>query len=104
MTTGVRSPRTRSWWHQNAVAVAALVFIAAGAAVLLLAPTTVPAFGWTAYTPLSSGSDFADYARKSYLTEQHLIGAGIAVLGLIMLAGAVGYRVGSRRRTGSRGL
>ena len=37
-----------------------LVLVAAGAAVFLLAPTTVPAFGWTAYTPLTSGPDFAD--------------------------------------------
>lgn len=80
------------------MAVTAVILVAAGAAVFLLAPTTVPAFGWTAYTPLTSGPDFADYARRSYLTGQHLTGAGIAVLGFIMLAGAVGFRLGSRRR------
>ncbi len=93
MAIGVRRPGTRSWWRRNALIVAALAFVVAGAAVFLLAPTTVPVYGWTAYTPLSSGPD---YSRTSYLTAQHVVGAGIAVLGLITLAGAVGFRLGSR--------
>lgn len=98
MATRVGPPITRSWWYRNGLVVAALVIVVVGAAIFLLAPTTVPLYGWTAYTPLSSGTDYADYARKSYLTEQHLVGAGIAVLGFITLAGAVGFRLGSRRR------
>lgn len=98
MAIAVRPPSARSWWRRNAVTVAALVLVVAGAGVFVLAPTAVTDFGWTAYTPLTSGSDFADFARKSYLTEQHLVGAGIAVLGFILLAGAVGFRLGSRRR------
>lgn len=88
----------RSWWYRNGVIVAALVIVVVGSAIFLLAPTTVPLYGWTVYTPLSSGPDFVDFARKSYLTEQHLVGAGIAVVGFITLAGAVGFRLGSRRR------
>lgn len=95
MAIGIRPPKTRSWWRRNAVTVAALVLVVAGAAIFVLAPTAVHSYGWTAYTPLTSGPDFA---RTSYLTERHLIGAGIAVLGFIMLAGAVGFRLGSRRR------
>lgn len=89
----------QSWWRRNAVTVAALVIMATGAAVFVFAPTAVTTYGWTAYTPLTSGPDYADFARKSYLTAQHLLGAGIAMLGLITLAGAVGYRLGARRRS-----
>ena len=99
MTTSVGRPGTRSWWRRNGLTAAALVLVVAGAVVFVLAPTAVPAYGWTAYTPLSTGSDFADYARKSYVTGLHLVGAGIAVLGFVLLAGAVGFRLGSRRRS-----
>ncbi len=95
MATGVRPPNTRSWWRRNALVVAALVIVIAGSLVFLVAPTTVTVYGWTAYTPLSSGPD---YSRTSYLTDQHIVGAALAVLGLITLAGAVGFRLGLRRR------
>lgn len=85
----------RSWWKRNALVVAGLVAILVGSVVFLLAPTTVPAFGWTAYTPLSSSPD---YSRSTYFTDQHLVGAVLAVLGLIIFAGAVGFRLGSTRR------
>ena len=95
MATGLRPPSTRSWWRRNALVIAALFIVIAGSLVLLLAPTTVPAYGWTAYTPLSSGPD---YSTTSFLTNQHILGASLAVLGLITLAGAVGFRLGLGRR------
>ncbi len=82
------------WWRRNGVTVVAGAVFVAGVVVFLLAPTTVPVYGWTAFTPLSPGNDFL---RTSYLTPQHLIGAAIAAFGLIVLAGAVGFRLGRRR-------
>ena len=96
MATGLRPPSTQSWRRRNAFVIAAVGIVIAGSLVFVVAPTTVPAYGWTAYTPLSSGPD---YSRTSYLTDQHLVGAALAVLGLIALAGAVGFRLGLRRRT-----
>lgn len=75
MASAVRPTNTQSWWYRNGVIVGALVIVVVGTVVFMLAPTAVPLYGWTAYTPLSSSPDFADYARKSYLTEQHLVGA-----------------------------
>ncbi|AZI57515.1 hypothetical protein EH165_04405 [Nakamurella antarctica] len=95
MTFKDRSTSMWSWWKRNALVLAALVTVLVGSVVFLLAPTTVPAFGWTAYTPLSSSPD---YSTPTYFTDGHLVGISLAVLGLIMLAGAIGFRVGSTRR------
>ncbi len=81
--------------------VVASVLIGAGAVVFLLAPTKVPFYGWTAYTPLTSGPE---YARTSYTTGQHLLGAAITAVGLIALAAAIGGRLavgGAVYRAGS---
>lgn len=95
MAIRVWPPRTRQWWQRNALSVAALVVVGAGSTVFLVAARAVRAYGWTAYTPLTSGPD---YSRTSYLTGQHIVGAALVGLGLIMLAGAVGFRLGTRRR------
>jgi heme/copper-type cytochrome/quinol oxidase subunit 1 len=89
-------PGSDSWWRRYLVLVVGVVMVVAGGAVLLLAPTAVPVYGWTAYTPLSSGTD---YSRTSYLTQQHLIGALVVVVGLIVVAAAIGFRLGARRRS-----
>lgn len=86
---------TRSWRRRNALIVVAAVTVVAGTAIFLLAPKAVAVHGWTAYTPLSPGNDFT---RTSYVTNQHILGVAIAVLGLITLEGAVGFQLGRRPR------
>ncbi|AZI57931.1 hypothetical protein EH165_07040 [Nakamurella antarctica] len=90
-----RSKSMRSWWKRNGLVVAASITVVVGSVVYLLAPTPLPTFVWTAYAPLSSNPD---YSQPTYFTDQHLIGAVLAVLGLIMLAGAVGFRLGLTKR------
>jgi heme/copper-type cytochrome/quinol oxidase subunit 1 len=92
-TRGAASPGTL-WWRRNGVVLVAAALLVVGAVVFLLAPTTVPVYGWTAYAPLSPGVDFL---RTSYLTPQHIVGAALVVLGLVLMAGAVGFRLGRRR-------
>ena len=67
-------------------------------------------FGWTAYTagyaPLESGAYESDlqltFSHGSVLwTWQHALGAGLAVLGLLVLVGVGGWLVG--RRSAARG-
>jgi heme/copper-type cytochrome/quinol oxidase subunit 1 len=62
-------------------------------------------FGWTSYAPLQetqtaylSAVTFAD--GTVVWTGQHLLGAGLLVLGLLLLTGVGGWLLG--RRTGRR--
>jgi hypothetical protein len=63
------------------------------------------AFGWTSYAPLQetqsaylSAVTFAD--GTVVWTGQHLLGAGLLVLGLLLLTGVGGWLLG--RRAGRR--
>ena len=62
-------------------------------------------FGWTAYAPLQKvGADYVNavtFSDGSVLwTAQHLLGAGLLVLGLLVLTGAGAWLLG--RRAGRR--
>ena len=81
------------------VVVGALVFAAAN---------RTPDFGWSAYTPLQespsgdlSGVSFTLADGAVLWTGQHVLGAGLVVLGLLVLTGAVAWQLG--RRAGRRG-
>lgn len=90
-----------------AAGVLGLLLCAAGAVVFTLATrggTTTDA-GWTAYTPLGP-TDLAAYRSVLTLnfsdrwtmlwTGGHLLGAALAVVGLLLLAGVGGWALGRR--------
>ena len=64
-------------------------------------------FGWTAYAPLSSTTDYASRLTLSFSdrwtvlwTGEHLLGVALVVLGLLPLAAVGGWLLG--RRVGAR--
>jgi heme/copper-type cytochrome/quinol oxidase subunit 1 len=82
-----------------------LLLVGAGVAlVLTAAPPGPEEFGWFAYTPLeeSPGPDWTmtwdDGSRAVIVTSGHLVGAGLAALGVLFLATGVAYRLGRRHR------
>ena len=84
------------------------LLVVAGAVVFAAANRAPADFGWSAYTPLRE-------SRSGYLsavsvtlsdgavlwTRQHELGAGLVVLGLLVLTGALAWLLG--RRAGRRG-
>ena len=94
------------------VALAGYVLVLVGVVVFNLANVVgrPPAsFGWSAYSPLEqtqsayqSALTFASVDGGTVLwTGGHLVGAGLAVLGALVLAGVGGWWLG--RRSGLRG-
>jgi hypothetical protein len=78
------------------------VLVAAGAAVFAAANRGGADFGWSSYAPLEqtrsayrSAIIFSDGTTVLW-TGQHLLGAGLVVLGLLALAGVVGWLLGRR--------
>lgn len=61
-------------------------------------------FGWTAYTPLESERAYDSrlvlfFDDGSLLwTRRHQVGAGLAVVGLLVLTGLAGWLLGRRTR------
>jgi heme/copper-type cytochrome/quinol oxidase subunit 1 len=60
-------------------------------------------FGWTSYAPLDPASEAGDWTitfsdGAVLWTWSHAIGAGLVVLGLLVLAGLVGWFLGRRPR------
>jgi hypothetical protein len=85
--------------------VAAMGAVLLGSGVLVFAVANTPDVGWTAYTaayaPLEPGAFQSDlqlaFADGSILwTPQHALGAGFAVLGLLVLVGLGGCFLGRR--------
>jgi heme/copper-type cytochrome/quinol oxidase subunit 1 len=63
-------------------------------------------FGWTSYAPLEKAQiDYLSAVTFSdgtvLWTGEHLLGAGLLVLGVLVLTGAVAWQLG--RRAGRRG-
>ena len=84
------------------------VLVVAGAGLFALANSAKTAdFGWSAYMPLQPG-DPAPYRSELLLfpdgsvlwTPQHALGAGLIVVGLLLLVGTGGWLLG--RRAGPR--
>lgn len=69
----------------------AVLLVLVGAAVMLFSPAT---FGWTAYAPLSSTA--FSFSGMYPLTPQRAAGAGLAVLGLLLVVGLLGWVLGRR--------
>ena len=91
------------------VAAVALVLVVAGVVVFVVANRTpVGDFGWSAYAPLEPRTAAYDSTlvlsfddRWTVLwTARHLLGAGLVVAGLLVLAALGGWLLG--RRTGAR--
>ena len=81
------------------------VLALAGVLVFAVANRGPQDFGWTAYAPLQEiGTDYVNgvtFSDGSVLwTAQHLLGAGLLVLGLLVLTGAGAWLLG--RRAGRR--
>lgn len=72
------------------------VLAVTGALVILLAPQASASFGWFAYQPLSD----AVFVPGGFivLTQAAIVGAVLAIVGLIGLAAVVGFALGRRRR------
>ncbi len=84
--------RRHLWW------VLGLVLLGAGVALALTSRSEPTDFGWFAYTPLE-GPVGQFPASQAYLVSRGAIcGAGVAALGLLVLAAGLGYVLGRRRR------
>ncbi|MGF9754000.1 hypothetical protein AAII07_02265 [Microvirga sp. 0TCS3.31] len=86
------------WW------VLGLVLVCGGVAVLLSARPGPEDFGWFAYTPPSDDPDWHMSWRSPMtdgsaviLSRWQLAGSAVVALGLMTIAGAVGFRLGRRR-------
>lgn len=74
---------------------AAVILVSVGAGLLLFTPVS---FGWFAYAPLS-GESFS-FSGMYPLTPERGAGAGLTVLGMLIVAGVLGWVLG--RRSGLR--
>lgn len=74
------------------LALAGAALLAVGVAVLATGHDTD--FGWFAYTPLDSGTTDFGSGLVVLSTGRFVTGAAVAALGLVTLAGVVGYRAG----------
>ena len=86
----------RLWW------VLGVVLVVAGVMVVLATPSAPTDYGWFAYTPLSEdpGFEFGGVVGDGatvWVAQGQLIGATVTALGLVVVASAVGYRLGRRR-------
>lgn len=75
---------------------AAAVLVLVGGGMLLFAPVS---FGWTAYAPLSDES--FSFSGMYPLTTDRAVGAGLAIVGLLLVVGVLGWVLG--RRSALRG-
>jgi hypothetical protein len=91
-----------AWW------VVGLLLVATGVAAVLTTPEVATQAGWFAYTPLDPdaveiGSDAGPTWSMSWpdagwlVTPRHLLGGGVVVAGLLLLAAGAAYRLGRRR-------
>ena len=83
-----------------------VVLVVAGVLVFAAANRGPVEFGWASYAPLqetqSAYLSAITYSDGTVLwTGQHLLGAGLAVLGLLLLTGRAAWLLG--RRAGRRG-
>lgn len=96
-----------------AVAAAGIALAVTGVVLFALANAWPPEgeFGWTAYEPLEPGDPVPYRSGLTLTTDQwavtwtggHVLGAGLVVLGLLILVGLGGWLLGLRRgRSSSR--
>ncbi|NYJ73082.1 hypothetical protein [Allobranchiibius huperziae] len=88
----------RAWW------VLGLVLVGGGIALALSSQAGPSDFGWFAYAPLDDGSggrlgtsgSWWD-GSASIVTRWQIVGCAVAVIGLMVLAAGIGFRLGRRR-------
>ncbi len=79
----------------------AIVLIAVGGVLAATSPAGPADFGWFAYTPLDDpdwSMSWRDGGTVVLLTRARLVGYAVLVLGLVVLAGWAGFRLGRRRQ------
>lgn len=88
----------RAWW------ILPLVLVGGGIAIALSSRAGPSDFGWFAYAPLDDGSDGHLSVSGSpgggsalIMTRWQIGGCALAVVGLLVLAAGVGFRLGRRR-------
>jgi hypothetical protein len=79
-------------WLWVIVGVAAM---GVGAWIVLTSGNAADDFGWYAYTPLSDGVEFEGHSIL--VSRAQVIGCAIGILGLAVVVGGVGYRLGLHR-------
>lgn len=86
-----------SWlWRQRGLVVG-LLLVATGAAVTVMGARGDSTFGWFAYAPLS---DSVFPAAGDFVVRRlTVIGLVLLVIGLVWVAGVVGYRLAASRRS-----
>jgi hypothetical protein len=86
------------WW------VLGLVLVCGGVAVALSAQAGPEDFGWFAYAPPSDDPDWhlgwsdpITNGSALVVSQWQMMGAAVAALGLMVVAGGAGFRLGRRR-------
>jgi hypothetical protein len=86
------------WWAVG------LVLVCGGVAVVLSAQAGPDDFGWFAYTPATdnpdwhmSWSDPMSNGSALIVSRWQVAGSAVVALGLMVIAGGVGFRLGRRR-------
>ena len=81
--------------------------VVAGGVALALADRVPADLGWTSYAPLESPTAYRSSVALTFAdrttvlgTGRHLVGAGLVVAGLLVLAGVGGWLLGSRAAQG----
>ena len=85
---------TLVWLKRSGLQWAGVILFVVGLILFVTARGEVTAFGWTAYTPLDQSAPGWPVA---YLSARRVIGLGVGIAGLILVAGAIGFRLGVRR-------
>lgn len=65
--------------------------------VVLMVTSEAVSFGWFAYAPLAEDPVISAVGDAVVLTRQQAAGAGVVVVGAVVLAGATGWAVGRRQ-------
>lgn len=86
----------RAFQTSRLVLAAGSALSVAGVVVLAVASARPVSFGWFTYAPLSDTTFTPDGVHL--FSTASLVGAGVLVLGLLVLAAWLGYRRGVRRR------
>ena len=86
-----------------------IVLVAVGVLLAATSPAGPADVGWFAYTPLDDADwsmSWGDGGTVVLLTRARLVGYAVLLLGLVVLAGWAGFRLGRRRQgpgTGAAG-
>ena len=95
MIADTHGVRHHLWW------ILGLVLVSGGLAIAVSFRVASPTdFGWIAYTPLSDNSDWhMGWSDGSALivSQWQLAGCAVTAIGMMVLVGGTGFRLGQRR-------